>query len=428
MRTLRTLTLLAGTCVIVAGCSSSEPSAVVASESTVAESISVEASAEPSASDETLDFPTWYADIDAAIDTHSLEMNTFSAASWDRLANGERDFVVIGEDFGATAEITQGTLDTFPAPLGDPDIDPLHADLVAALEEIVRAGEAGAEIYAADPEGFAQVMATFEEPGNIFTARDQAGLSFQDACLALSEAATALDEAPLDCFGEENQAEPETASGDSEVLEVGDSIDLQLGEIALTYEATVNSERADWDDDWLAVNDEPGFERTWWLGMPEGLADPAGGLAMDTVLEVVPFTLDLDPWLASLDAVSVLGTGEDTIGGLPARYWDVSIDTAALSPQQPPIIALVRAEFGAPVGGIQLPFEAAWRMWSIDHPAGPVLYLQTAFLDSSVWEAFDNMTEADFEAGNWPTVDPQLYIDALAGFDGYKDGLTFQID
>lgn len=416
-----------GLCLLGASCQSSDPLGTAAGPPPEA---SARTSLAPVAAS---DLSEWYAEVDGAIDRFQEDAAELQAADDDRLADGERDFVVGGEQFGAWADIGQRAIDALPEPLGEPTIDPLYADLQSSLEELVAAHEAGAVIYAADPDGFRQQWQSAADPDGIFERRDQSHLGFQDSCLELSEAGALADEAALDCLGSEAAARTEAvADADRpgfQVLEVGDSVDLTIGEVELTYRATVTSERADWGEDWLAVNDQPDFGHQWWLGVPDGLADPDGELALDAVVDSVPFTLDLDPWLADLDIVEVLDTGTGDIGGLPARFWDVRLDLGALGPGEPPVIALVDADNGAPVGGLQLAFEMAWRMWTVDHPSGPLLYLQTAFLPSDEVEAiFSDMTPEQMEAGEWPDIDRQVFVDAIATLDGYADGLTFPLD
>lgn len=425
-------------CLVAAACQSTDQTDLLAENTTtsatedtttsIATADSVVEAADQQAATEA-DFDIWYADVDKAVDDYQAALNADFAAGFDRLVEGERQFAVFGEFFVSTAAISRVALDTLPASLGDTELDPLYTAFVASVEQKAVGNEAGAEVYEGDPDAFEEAFNSPFEPGDIFAQRDDAAVEFERACLALSEAATALGQEPLDCFGLENTVEPEATGDDFVVLEVGDSVDLQIGEVALTYEATVTTERADWGDDWLAANDQPGYQRTWWLGMPEGLADPNGELALETVLEAVPFSLDLDPWLADFQAISVLSSGEDQIGGLEARYWDIYIDAAALEPFADPIIAVVKANAGNPVGGIQLAFDAGWRMWTIDHPAGPVLYIQTAFIDTSVTDsAFENMTEEQSEAGLWPDIDPQIYAAAIATLEGHSAGLTFNVD
>ena len=435
MRLLRPVVFVSFLSLVSLACQSSDPSEVIAGDATsttvVDTSVEPEVEEEGDDADPSVDgsvFESWYADVDLVWDAWTLGLNERLSVTFDQLVEGERDFIAFGALHAPTAAAARDALTSMPDPLGDSEIDDLYGELLEALESVAAANESAAEIYEDDIEEYETQWNLPEGEGSLFIERDEAEGALADACLALTEVALGRQQDPLDCFGTENVVES-TSTNDFQVLQVGDELELQIGDVALTYQALVTAERADWGEDWLAVNDDPDFARTWWLGMPGGLADPAGELLFDTVIDPIPFGLDLDAWTSDIELLAVLGSGSDEIGGLSSRYWDVRIDLNALEDGDQPVVALISAETGNPVGGIQLGFEAAWRLWTIDHPAGPVLLLQAAFLDPVAMEAaFDEMTEEQLDAGEWPDFDDQLYLDAIASFEGYKEGISFNVE
>lgn len=98
----------------------------------------------------------------------------------------------------------------------------------------------------------------------------------------------------------------------------------------------------------------------------EELADPAS-LSPREVTATVPFALDLGTYLEKLP-VTVLDSGESTVGGAPALWWDVMVDPERV--EGDPVFAIAAIE--AFPGVVDL-FPAPMRLWTVDHPDGPVL-------------------------------------------------------